>query len=93
VNKRKRAAPDNPITAAVRKRFPGSGCCTLDADRPADPPLDSFVACVFDDATIRAVGVLVLKALLTDDRQIVGIVKDALKESDHIFRRESTARS
>ena len=41
-----------------------------------------------NDATIREIGVLVVKALLTDDRQIVRIVEDAPRESNHIFRRD-----
>ena len=50
--------------------------------------LDPVIAFVFNDATIREIGVLVAKALLTDDRQIVRIIKDALRESNHIFRRD-----
>jgi hypothetical protein len=41
----------------------------------------------FNDAS-REIGALVVKALLTDDRQIVRIVKDALRKSDHIFGRD-----
>ena len=50
--------------------------------------LDPLIAFVFNDVTIREIGVLIVKALLTDDRQIVRIVKDALRESNHIFRRD-----
>jgi hypothetical protein len=90
MNKRKRTVPvhDNPIIAAVRRSVPGGGSFTLDVDRPPDSVLDLLIAAAFNDATIREIGVLVVKALLTDDRQIVRIVKDALRESDHIFRRD-----
>jgi hypothetical protein len=60
----------------------------LDVDRPPERKLDLLSAFVFKDATIREIGVLVAKALLTGDRQIVRIVKDALRESDHIFSRD-----
>ena len=92
MNKRKRTVParDNPIIAALRRSLPGSGSFTslLDVDRPPDRVLDPVIAFVFNDATIREIGVLVVKALLTDDRQIVRTVRDALKESNHIFRRD-----
>jgi hypothetical protein len=77
----------NPIIAAVQRSWPG-GSVTLDVDRPPDRVLDLLIANFFDDATIREIGVLIVKALLTDDRQIVRIVKDALRESDHIFSRD-----
>jgi hypothetical protein len=76
----------NPIIAAVRRSLPGA--FALAVDRPPDRVLDLLTAKFFNDATIREIGVLVVKALLTKDRQIVGILKDALKESDHIFRRD-----
>jgi hypothetical protein len=89
MNKRKRTVPahDNPIIAAVRRSLPGGLTSTLDLDRPPERTLDLLTAHVFKDA-IREIGVLVAKALLTGDRQTVGIVKDALRESDHIFSRD-----
>ena len=88
MNKRKRtvSAHDNPIIAAVRRSVPGS--FSLNVDRPPDRVLDPLIPFIFKDTTIREIGVLVAKALLTDDRQIVRIVKDALRESDHIFSRD-----
>lgn len=88
--KRTVPARDNPIIAALRRSLPGSGSFTslLDVDRPPDRVLDPVIAFVFNDATIREIGVFVVKALLTDDRQIVRTVRDALKESNHIFRRD-----
>jgi hypothetical protein len=92
MNKRKRtvSAHDNPIIAAVRRSERASGLAlpSLDVDRPRDRVLDRLIAWAFNDATIREIGVLVVKALLTDDRQIVRIVKDALRESNHIFKRD-----
>ena len=92
MNKRKRtiSAHDNPIITAVRRSLPRSGLAapSLDVDRPPDGVLDQLIAFSFNDATIREIGVLVVKALLTDDRQIVRIVEDALRESNHIFRRD-----
>jgi hypothetical protein len=90
MNKRKRtvSAHDNPIIAAVRRSLPRSGSFTFAVDRPPARVLDRVIAFVFNDATIREIGVLVVKALLTGDRQIVSIVEDALRESDHIFRRD-----
>ena len=76
----------NPIIAAVRRSLPGT--FVLAVDRPPDGVLDQLIAFSFNDATIREIGVLVVKALLTKDRQIVGTLRDALKESDHIFRRD-----
>jgi hypothetical protein len=88
MNKRKRTVPahDNPIIAAVRRSLPGP--FALAVDRPPDRVLDLFVSFVFSEATIREIGFLVVKALLTDDQQIVRTVKDALKESNHIFKRD-----
>jgi hypothetical protein len=92
MNKRKRTVPaqDNPIIAVLRRYLPRSGLAapSLDVDRPPDGVLDQLIAFSFNDATIREIGVLVVKALLTDDRQIVRIVEDALRESNHIFRRD-----
>jgi hypothetical protein len=84
--KRKPTVPahDNPIIAAVRRSLPGSGSSTLD---PTDPMVDLLIAVRFY-APSYEIGVLVFKALLTGDRQIVRTVKDALRESDHIFRRD-----
>lgn len=88
MKKRKVPARSNPIIAAVRRSMPVGGSCTFDVDRPPEPVLDLMVMAIFKEATIREMGVLVLKALLTDDREIVRTVKDALRESDHIFRRD-----
>jgi hypothetical protein len=61
----------------------------FDVDRPPpDRVLDLLAVALLKDATIREIGVLVAKALLTGDRQIVPTLKDALKESDHIFKRD-----
>jgi hypothetical protein len=91
MNKRKRREPahDNPIIAAIRRSLPGGGMFIFDVDRPPpDRVLDLLAVALLKDATIREIGVIVAKALLTGDRQIVGIVKDALKESNHIFKRD-----
>jgi hypothetical protein len=90
MNKRKRTVPahDNPIIAALRRSFPGGFTSSLDVDRPPDRVLDRVIAWgPFKDA-IREIGALVVKALLTNDRQIVSIVKDALRESNHFFGRD-----
>jgi hypothetical protein len=88
MNKRKRTvlAHDNPIIAAVRRSLPGT--FALAVDRPPDRLLDLLIAKFFNDAMIREIGVLVVKALLTEDQQMVRMVKDALKESNHIFGRD-----
>jgi hypothetical protein len=88
MNKRKRtvSAHDNPIIAAVRRSLPGT--FALAVDRPPDRVLDLLITKFFNDATIREIGVLVVKALLKGDQQIVRTVKDALKESKHIFKRD-----
>ena len=52
-----------------------------------DRVLDLLIAFFFKDA-IPKIGFLVVKALLRKDRQIVTIVDDALKESDHFFKRD-----
>jgi hypothetical protein len=88
MKKRREPACDNPIIAALRRAFPVGGSVPFDVDRPPDHVLDLSAAFVFNDATIREFGLLVAKALLTGDRQIVTIVEDALKESDHTFRRD-----
>jgi hypothetical protein len=90
MNKRKRTVPahDNPIIAALRRSFPGGFTSSLDVDRPPERVLDRVIAWgPFKDA-IREIGALVVKALLTDDRQIVRIVKNALRESNHFFSRD-----
>jgi hypothetical protein len=82
-------SPDNPIIAALRRSLPAGGSFIFDVDRrPPDHVLDLLAVALLKDATIREIGVLVAKALLTGDQQIVSIVKDALKESNHIFRRD-----
>ena|SRR5215475_312409 len=80
----------NPIIVAIQRSFPRGGTCWLDVDhhRSPDPALDWLIANAAGDATIREIGVLILKALLLGDREIVRIVKDALKESDHLFKRD-----
>ena len=87
-NAERDVSPDNPIIAAVRRSLPVGGSVTFDVDRPPDRVLDRVTAFFFNDETIREIGVLVLKALLTGDREIVTTLKDALKEADHIFRRD-----
>jgi hypothetical protein len=90
MNKLNRTVPahDNPIIAALRRSFPGGFNTSVDVDRRPDRVLDRVIAWrPFNDAS-REIGALVVKALLTDDRQIVRIVKDALRESDHIFGRD-----
>jgi hypothetical protein len=78
---------DNPIIAALRRRLPRGCSSTLDLDRPPEGKLDLLTEFVFKDA-IREIGFLVVKALLTGDRQIVRWLKDALKEANHVFRRD-----
>ena len=84
--KRTVSAHDNPIIAAVRRSLPGT--FALAVDPLPNHVLDPLIATFFKDATLREIGVLVVKALLTEDQQIVSIVKDALKESNHIFKRD-----
>ena len=86
MNKRKRtvSAHGNPIIAALRRSFPGGFYTSLDVNRPPDRVI---AWSPFNDA-IREIGALVVKALLTDDQQIVRTVEDALRESDHFFNRD-----
>ena len=84
--KRTVSAHDNPIIAAVRRSLPGT--FALAVDPLPNHVLDPLIATFFKDATLREIGVLVVKALLTDDQQIVRTLKDALKESNHIFKRD-----
>jgi len=91
MNKRKRTvlAHDNPIIAALRRSFPGGFHILLDEDRLHERELNRMIASFrpFNDAS-REIGALVVKALLKGDRQIEGIVKDALKEANHFFHRD-----
>jgi hypothetical protein len=89
MNKRKRTVPaqDNPIIAALRRYFPRGYHILFDVDRPLGPGLDQFIAIAFN-GEIRESGFLVVKALLTGDRQIERIVKDAVKEANHFFHRD-----
>jgi hypothetical protein len=58
-------------------------------DRLPERELNRMIASFhpFNDAS-REIGALVVKALLTGDRQIERIVKDALKEANHFFHRD-----
>ena len=88
--KRKAERKPNPIIAAMLHSFPKVGMVLLDVDRywPPDPKLDWLIANAVDDLTIRYVGLLVVKALLLGDRKIERTLHDALKECDHIFKRD-----
>ena len=78
----------NLIITALERLGPKGGSNTLDVHRPRKEVLDLLITTVFGDAAIREIGLLVLGALLTGDRQIVRMLNDALKESDHLFRRD-----
>src|SRR4029453_14297857 len=90
MNKRNRTVPvqDNPIIAALWRSCPGGFTSSADVDRPPDRVLDLLMAWGSFKGGAGEIGALVVKALLTDDRQIVRIVKDALKKSDHFFGRD-----
>jgi hypothetical protein len=80
----------NPIIAAVER--------TLQGRRPLIAALedgtlifhrwDSPTPFGFSDETIREVGDIVCQALLAGDPRIVKIVKDAIKQADHLFSRD-----
>ena len=80
----------NPIIAAIECSYLKGGVFLFDVDRHRSPntAIDGLLANGVGDATIREIGFLVVKALLLGDWEIERTVKDALKECDHIFKRD-----
>jgi hypothetical protein len=66
----------NPIIAAMQ--------LSLAANRPVD---DASKANTLTQIVMH-IGIVVLASLLVGDREIVRTLKDALKESDHLLRRD-----
>src|SRR6266403_174455 len=96
MNRRKRPGAahglgDNPIIAAILRSLQGRRpTVILDEYEPAKHR--RAVALLFSDEAIREIGILVIESLLTGDRRMVKIVKDAIKQSDHIFNRDREPR-
>jgi len=79
----------NPIIAAIQRSFPNGGVFLFDPDRDRfDDRVEELIANLTGEATIREIGLLLVKALVLGDREIEKTLKDALKECDHIFRRD-----
>jgi hypothetical protein len=81
---------ENPIIAAVRRSLQGKQLVPVSQNWRSEPQvlLRESVRVTFGEDAIREVGTLVCLALLTGDRRIVKAVKDAIKESDHLFNRD-----
>jgi len=96
MNRRKRPGAahglgDNPIIAAVQRSLRGRRPTVIILDgyeRPRSGALRQHIAFLFSDEAIREIGILVIESLLTGDRRMVKIVKDAIKQADHIFNRD-----
>jgi hypothetical protein len=97
MSKRKRSpAPnkchsDNPIIAAVLPSLQGKVLVPVAGDWENRYPsyiLRESVRITFDESAITEVGRLVCLSLLTGDRRMIKTVRDALKESDHLFNRD-----
>jgi hypothetical protein len=58
------------------------------------PPhvFELMIRCVYGDEVIREIGILVIKSLMLGDRRVIKTVKDAIKEADHIFKRDREPR-
>src|SRR5438270_8707188 len=81
---------DNPIIAAVQRSLRGKQLVPVPDDWQSLSPvlLRESVRMTFNGKALREVGTIVCLALLTGDRRIIKTVKDALKQSDHIFNRD-----
>src|SRR5438876_12352377 len=81
---------DNPIIAAVQRSLRGKQLVPVPDDWQSLSPvlLRESVRMTFDGKALREVGTIVCLALLTGDRRIIKTVKDALKQSDHLFSRD-----
>ena len=81
---------DNPIIVAVMRSLSGKQLVPVPDDWRSIPGhiLRESVRITFDGKALKEVGTIVCLALLTGDRRIIKTVKDALKQSDHLFNRD-----
>jgi hypothetical protein len=86
----KTKSSDNPIIAAVERSLQGKRLVPVVDDWRSIPAGKLLVSVLitFDAKALKEVGAIVCLALLTGNRRILGIVEDALRESDHLFNRD-----
>jgi hypothetical protein len=80
----------NPILAAIELSLKGQRCTAIMDGwhtLPRWQQLD-IIRQFFDSETIYEVGALVLGAVLADDKQLIKIVRDAIKAGHHLFNRD-----
>jgi hypothetical protein len=75
----------NPIIAAMQRTF--SGRATV-MDGAPPHVFELMIRGAYGDEVIREVGILIIKSLMLGDQRIIKTVEDAIKESDHIFKRD-----
>jgi hypothetical protein len=90
----------NPFIAALLQfkqrpsRAPPPGCrgrprtAMIPLGYDPSSPLDRLSPFCCDERLVYDVAIPILQALLTGDRRIVKTLKEAIKEADHIFRRD-----
>jgi hypothetical protein len=81
---------DNPIISAGRQSLQGKQLVAVTDDWESLSPalLSESVRVTFNDDAIMEIGRLVCLSLLTGDRRIIKMVRDAVKQSDHLFNRD-----
>jgi hypothetical protein len=85
-----RSRSDNPIIAAVLPSLQRQQLVPVVDNFQSIPKalLRESVRLLFSNDAIREVGTLVCLALLTGDKRVIKTVRDAVKQSDHLFNRD-----
>ena len=87
---RRIARKPNPILAAIELSLKGRRCTAVMDGWHTLPREEQFdiIRHFFIPETIYEVGALVLGAVLAGDKQMIKIVRDAIKAGDHLFNRD-----